>query len=151
MAIAACPLDDDRGSCKLISLQFVVCPLALYVRLVIIFVPYGTQEGRKTEGSTRTAHDCQKKMSRRNPLIYQLLLCSDLYERWIECVCTLVLKSKMMKMKQKCRVFFFPHHVDSNQRGCQSLSVPIGGDWDQFFSFFLQIIQYKSSYLYLSI
>lgn len=89
-----------EARCKLISLQFVVCPLTLYVRLMIIFVPYGTKEVKKDGEMSRTAHDCHTHF------IYQLfsaLICTG--GVWIECVCTLVLKSKIMRMKQSCRVF----------------------------------------------
>lgn len=36
MATTACPLGDDRGTCKTISLQFGVCPLALFIRSMVV-------------------------------------------------------------------------------------------------------------------
>lgn len=145
MAAAARPLDDDRGACKLIPLQFVVCPIALCVRLIIILclTELRREERRKI---SRTAHDCHT--SRRNPLLFiGFSLLWFVQEMWLECVCTFVLKSKVMRMKQTCRVFSSTI-IGSSLRGCQCLSAPIGGDCVQLFSIFspLQTIQQNNEH-----
>ena len=90
MAIAACPLDDDIGTCKLISLQFLVSPLALCVRLMIILclmelVRDERQREREREREREIERDLEDSsrlsyISRRNSLIYQLffaLTCTE--------------------------------------------------------------------------
>lgn len=79
MTTAACPLDDDRGTFKTISLQF-VCPVALCVRSMIILC---LMDLRREEQISRAAYDCHTPRGR---LVYlsaslSLSLCSDLYKR----------------------------------------------------------------------
>lgn len=68
MSIAACPLDDDRGTCKVISVQFVLSVLC--VKLIILCLT----ELRRDGVVSRTAHDCHKYLKvillfRLSPLI----------------------------------------------------------------------------------
>lgn len=112
-----------EARCKLISLQFVVCPLTLYVRLMIIFVPYGTKEVKKDGEMSRTAHDCHTHF------IYQLfsaLICTggyglSVFAHWFW-------NLKLWEWNRRVE-YFLP------SCWCQFLSVPIGGDWDQLFTF----------------
>lgn len=134
MAIAACPLDDDRGACKLIPVQFVVL-CSVDDLFCALRSSGGVKKKKKRLGEiSRTAHDCHTCLDGFFILFFNLSACSFalICTRGVDRVC-LHIRFEILKKKKNDEnetdvssiSFLFG---SAHQRGCGFVSAPTGGD-----------------------